>query len=877
MPDWNSLFVIDGNSILNRAFYGVKPLTTSDGRPTNAIYGFLNMVLRQLELTRPGYAAIAFDLSQPTFRHTEYADYKAGRKGMPDELFAQLDPVKRISDALGLHVLTCEGFEADDILGTCAALSCADVPCFLFTGDRDAFQLVSDTCTVLYASTKETQTFDLKHLLEVYGVAPKQLIEVKALMGDASDHIPGVAGIGEKTALKLIGEYGTVDNLYDHLETANIAAGVKAKLLSGKADALMSRRLAEICTSVPLNLTCSSLAYLGLDLDALLALCREFELKSLPDRLERTSLPRQQRANGETPLSECGKMPETPSPVVIPSDTPPDLPEKRLGVHWDLAGNCLYLAPLRQQGQPPNVYCIPATRENCAAVFESTSFSTLLYHSKETERCLIDLGLSLKNCVFDVLLASYVANPAAVMDQKDWAAFAGVDSQKEEQHESNCARFALALQDAWNRFLPVIEAQEQSVLFEHIEMPLAIVLAGMEHTGFRLDADGLTQYSARLEAQLNARMKNIYFLAGKEFNINSPKQLAQLLYTQLELPPLKKNKSGFSTDAETLEKLRPYHPIVNEILEYRLVSKLQSTYAQGLLKVIGQDGRVHTSFNQALTLTGRLSSTEPNLQNIPIKQEEGRELRRFFLPENEDYVLIDADYSQIELRLLAAISGDELMIETFLAGGDIHRTTAAQVFGVAPSDVTPELRKRAKAVNFGIVYGISDFSLAGDIGVSVKEANRYIKGYFEKYPGVDAYLKRTVEEAKANGYVTTLFGRRRYIPELTAQKKPLRSFGERVAMNTPIQGTAADLIKIAMIRTDRALRSAHLDARLILQVHDELVVEAHRKDAQAAAALLKDAMEGVTDLSSQDFPHAKFPVPLAAELSMGANWYDAHG
>jgi len=596
------------------------------------------------------------------------------------------------------------------------------------------------------------------------------------------------------------------------------------------------------------------LSYVGFDKKPLAALLREFELKTFLTRLSLDTLPVD---------DSFGLFDENTDQVQIDFtdytkiDSFPQLPNKDLYVI--LEENNLYL-------YCEKFYILPANKEILKAAFCNSNKKVVLYDSKTVALALKKHTLELQNCVFDIMLASYVANPSGKAEMSDL--LIGKDTSRFSLSDPLQKNFAIlpAMEAAKKELEEKIKQNGQESLYYDTELPLALTLANMEYIGFKLDTKGLKTFSLHLEERLQERQAEIYRLAGQEFNINSPKQLGEILFTALALPSFRKTKSGFSTDAETLEKLRPYHPIINELLDYRMVSKLKSTYAEGLLKLVDQNGRIHTSFKQALTQTGRLSSTEPNLQNIPIRQAEGRELRKFFIAEDENSVLIDADYSQIELRLLAAISRDTAMIETFRNGGDIHRMTASQVFGVPPEDVTSEMRKNAKAVNFGIVYGISDFSLAGDIGVSKREAADYINGYFKKYPGVERYLKETIEKAKETGFVTTIYGRRRYIPELSATKKQLQAFGERVAMNTPIQGAAADVIKLAMVNTEKALKRANLSARLILQVHDELIIEAKKEDVTAACAILKQEMEHAVTL----------PVPLEVDLSFGDTWYDAH-
>ena len=866
------MLIVDGNSILNRAFYGVRPLTTRDGRNTNAIFGFINMLYKQLEQIKPDYAAMAFDLRSPTFRHKACSYYKANRKGMPEELAEQLEPAKNIASLMGFHLLTLEGYEADDILGTLSKLSDADTKAYIMTGDRDSYQLITDTACVLYVSTKETSVVDAEKIAELYGgITPGQLIDVKALMGDTSDNIPGVPGIGEKTAVGLIAKYGSLDGVYKALEENDpqIKGANRTKLESGKDSAYESRFLAEICCNAPVGATLESLSYTGINSPELFKVCTDLELKSIITRLNLDKLSHQ----GETAKSaEDGNDGVT---AEISGKTEFECIECKDAVKLSEVCACgtLFVYADKDGGK---VYCVSAENDNAFAlelsehtlrdIFENENIKTVVHDLKNICMICAPCGVNVNNCEFDVLLGSYVADPSKVIGSDSLCSYAGIPGADVSDPRQKGILCALAVKKAYNELLPVIKENGQEKLLYEIEMPLSHVLAQMELTGFKLNAKELSAFSEKLEKRLEKRRQNIYALAGGEFNINSTKQLAEVLYERLGLPALKKTKSGYSTDAETLEKLRPYSEIIDEILEYRLVAKLKSTYTDPLIDTADENGRIHTSFKQAFTLTGRLSSAEPNLQNIPIKTEEGRELRKFFEAENHEYTLIDADYSQIELRLMAAMSGDENMINTFKSGADIHTSTAAQVFDVEPEDVTPELRKRAKAVNFGIIYGISDFSLAGDLHVTKNQAGDYIRSYFAKYPKIKKYLDGAIESAKEKGYSETLYGRRRYIPELTAKNKNLRSFGERVAMNAPIQGTAADIIKIAMIETAKRLEKESPKSRLVLQVHDELIVEAPVNEREKVEKILVEAMESAASL----------PVKLEVQAGNGFTWYDAH-
>ncbi|MBE6623339.1 MAG: DNA polymerase I [Ruminococcaceae bacterium] len=883
MSDRKKLLIIDGNSILNRAFYGVRPMTTKDGRPTNAIYGFINMILKPLESLSPDAAAIAFDLKAPTFRHKKCDFYKANRKGMPEELAAQLDGAKKAAKCLGLHILSLEGYEADDILGTASKLaetdSKTDYDCYIMTGDRDSFQLVGEKSFVLLCTNSDTVLYDKEKISEIYGgLCPSQLIDLKALMGDSSDNIPGVAGIGEKTAVKLISEFSDLDNLYENFENSSLSNGIKEKLKKDREMAYTSRFLAEIYREVPLPLAFSDLSYPGIDKTALYELLSSYELRSIIKRLNLLpQAPAVQAAENSAAVSLFDSDEESEAfggtacataevfcGFTEESKVPP-LDFKEIAVYTDISENKMYIDP----DGIGNMYIVPLTPDNLKGVFSKENLLCIVYDSKEIYRLLLQSGIEEKCSFFDVLLAEYVVSPSAKGGIEDILAgkiTAGFDISDKVQKNLLCTRLLFTEK----KELEVrLEKDGLCGIFYDMEMPLAKTLAKTEHEGFLIDTDGLFKYGEVLDLRLSERIANIYELSGCTFNINSPKQLGDVLYNTLSLPAFKKTKSGFSTDAETLEKLRPYHPIINEILDYRVVAKLKSTYVEGLLKVCNPDTKkVHTTFKQALTATGRLSSVEPNLQNIPIKQAEGRELRKFFVA-SAGNILVDADYSQIELRILAALAGDKTMCDAFKNGIDIHTMTASQVFGVSQDKVTSEMRKSAKAVNFGIVYGISDFSLAGDIGTTRKQAGEYIEKYFAKYPGIREFLDAQIDFATQKGYVTTLFGRRRYIPELTAKNKVMQAFGKRVAMNSPIQGSAADIIKLAMIRTEKALENAGLSAKIILQVHDELIVECPENEKDRVCEILRFEMEHCV---SEDFP-----VPLEVSLSCGKTWYDAHG
>ena len=839
------MLVIDGNSILNRAFYGVRPLTTKDGFPTNALYGLVNMVRKQTEATGADGLAVAFDLKAPTFRHRMYDAYKAGRRPMPEELAQQLPVAKELLAAMGFHVLELEGYEADDILGTISAMCDeAGIPCRLMTGDRDSLQLISDNTHILLATNTDTVDTDRAAFREKYGVDPGQFVDVKALMGDSSDNIPGVPGIGEKTALKLIATYGSLDGVYEALPTAKETPSVLRKLTDGRESAYLSQTLARICRTVPLGVPLDGLEAAGED---------RAKLRELFLRLEFSGFIKRFGLDVSDGQPQAGAAPAPITVTEADAKTVAAALKTVPTVALDCTAEGIYLT-----GNTETVFRLT---EPFGAFVPALAGKTLVCHDSKTLYKDSRLEGLRDLTVRDLMLAGYLANsskgdydlPMLAQD------YLGMLLPQERPRVS-------VFLPLWEKLSENLEKSGQTDLLTDIEGPLAPVLADMETVGFRIDRAGIAAYGEQLGELAAELEKQIYMLAGvAEFNINSPKQLGDILFEVLKLPHGKKTKTGYSTNADILEKLRPYHPIVEAVLDYRQLTKLKSTYADGLLKVADENGRVHTTFRQTGTATGRLSSTEPNLQNIPVRTELGRELRRYFLPENRDYVIVDADYSQIELRLLAAISGDENLCEAFREGADIHTSTAAAVFGVPREAVTPEMRKKAKAVNFGIMYGIGAFSLADDIGVSRQQAQEFIDRYLGQFPKIDGYLKRTIAEAYENGYVTTLFGRRRYIAELAGKNKMQQKFGERVAMNSPIQGTAADLIKIAMVRVHNRLKREGLQARLILQVHDELLIEAKRDCAEKAMEILREEMENAAQLA----------VPLTVEIHAGDTWFEA--
>lgn len=844
------LLVVDGNSILNRAFYGIRLLTTKDGQFTNAIYGFLTMLLKIQEDVTPDAVAIAFDLKAPTFRHKAYDGYKSNRKGMPEELHQQLQPLKDLLTLLGYTIITKEGYEADDILGTLShTCKVNGDECVLATGDRDSLQLINDKVTVRLASTKGGKAnailYDEKKIMDDYGVTPRQLIEIKAIQGDSSDCIPGVPGIGPKGAGDLIQRFNNLDYIYENLDTIDIKDGMRKKLRENKNSAYMSRMLGEIKLDIPIDTDINHYLVNCTQPDEAARMMAKLELFSLIDKFK---------------LKEVESAEETPKEKKKYS-----LNEKNT---IDLLGKELYIySNSKSKGDIDYLYII---EEN--EIIKTTDVDTVLksenkkyvYSSKELFAYADKTGFEIKNLVFDVTLASYLLNPNS--SSYDIDKLNGEYEVETYDGEDEFLCNIAPMIDLCNILEKKIEQCSQKKLLNEIEIPLSNVLARMENLGFAVDKQGIEDFGKMLKENIENLKSEIYNSVGREFNINSPKQLGVALFEDLALPCKKKTKSGYSTSADVLESLKNQHPVVSMVLQYRTLSKLNSTYCEGLLKVIGDDGRIHSSFNQTETRTGRISSTEPNLQNIPVRTELGREMRKFFTA-REGWVLVDADYSQIELRVLADISGDKNMIDAFKNNQDIHAITASQVFNMPLDFVTGEMRSRAKAVNFGIVYGIGAYSLAKDIGVTNKEAKNYIESYLKHYSGIDKYMHDVVEKAKDTGYVETVFGRRRYLPELSASNGMTRAFGERVARNAPIQGTAADIIKIAMIKVDKRLTEENLEARLVLQVHDELIVECPSHESMRVAMILQEEMEKAVSLS----------VPLVADSAVGKTWYDAKG
>ena len=839
------LMVLDGNSLVNRAFFGIKLLTTKDGRYTNAIYGFQNILLNLLAAHKPDAVAIAWDERAPTFRHNAYDGYKATRHGMPEELAQQMPVLKELLTDLGFVQISKAGWEADDILGTlAAACEAAGGTTLLATGDRDSLQLVDDATTVLLATNKETIPMDPAAIREKYGIEPPQLIDVKSLMGDSSDNIPGVPGIGEKTALALISKFGSLQGVYDNLEDKAVKPGQRAKLTANRDKADLSYMLGTIRRDAPIETDPNAYIRCPGDPAAAAQLLAALEMHKLVDRWGLES--------GAAPAAAADAAPVQavePSPL-------PLLPEGRFYAAQSItkAGDgSWYLV------QGSEVY-LPDT-DRLAALLDGDA-EIWAFDAKPLYRLALAHGGIGRALRFDGKLAAYLLNPSASgYEVKSLAAEYGVHAA----FHCEDAPDAGVLAGLCDTLAAALDESGQRKLLDEMELPLARVLADMERIGFAIDAAGIRAFGDSLRGELDGILNNIYTAVGYPFNVNSPKQLGEALFDKLGLPPRKKTARGYSTDAETLESLRPYSPVIDEILKYRTYAKLLSTYVDGLLNAEAADGRVHSTFIQTEARTGRISSTEPNLQNIPIRTELGSRLRGYFVA-GEGETLVDADYSQIELRILAHITGDEHMQQAFLNGADIHRSTAAKIYHIPESEVTPQLRSASKAINFGIMYGKGAYSLSKDLGIPVKEADSFLKTYLDTFPKVDGYMKDCIAHAKDKGYVETLFGRRRALPELASSNFQVRASGERMARNTPIQGTAADIIKLAMVHVWQRLRAEKLQARLLLQVHDELIVEAPEAECDAVKRILKEEMENVVHYS----------VPLTTEVGTGKTWLAAH-
>ena len=879
------LLIIDSNSIINRAFYGVRYLSAKDGTPTNAIYGFLNTLFKLIEEVSPDYICTAYDLKAPTFRHKMYDGYKAQRKPMPDGLKVQMPISKEILKAMNIKSFEMEGYEADDIIGTISKI-CDDsgIECYIATGDKDDLQLATDKTKVILTVTKsgvnETIYYDDKAVMEKYHVTPKEFIDIKALMGDPSDNIPGVPGIGEKTATSLIEKFKSIEYIYEHLEQTGLKGATLKKITEGKDLAFMSKKLATIIRDVPIDFKFEDCEFGGKLSDCATPeaydALKKLDLNSIIKRLNLSPAPSSKIESvdiyKDTSFFAMSEIKELEDFIKKIKD------ELSFLFEFD--------------GQNPKKLALAVEKEALHIDLESFNYSEIskllnpifekvkLYSSNFKEAIVKLNGItSFSKIAYDVEIAAYLINPAKseYSIKTLLSDFLGVDlsvSAEEKQlslfDEDNGAELlckkALAIKPLYEKTLSELEENQQTKLYYEIELPLVSVLADMEISGVKIDTKRLADFSSMLDEKIKYLASEIYNYAGEEFNINSPKQLGVILFEKLGLKSSKKTKSGYSTNIEVLEKLRSAHPIIEHLINYRQFTKLKSTYCDGLFSVINPKTlRVHSQFKQTVTVTGRISSTEPNLQNIPVRTQLGREMRKMFVAQNEDYILVDADYSQIELRVLAHIANDETMIKAFKNNEDIHSVTASQVLGIPLDQVTSEQRSSAKAVNFGIVYGMGEFSLSQDLNISVKEAKAYITSYLEKYQGVKTYMENIKKEAEANGYVKTMMNRIRYIPELKSTNHNIHAFGERVALNTPIQGTAADIIKLAMVKVHQRLKNDGLKSKLILQVHDELIIETLKTEEEQVRKLLKEEMENVLTLS----------VPLIADTSSGFSWYDA--
>lgn len=888
--------LIDGNSIINRAFYGLmgpKMLSNSEGFYTNAIFGFLNILIKFINDENPTHLVVAFDMKSPTFRHVQYENYKAHRKGMPQELAMQVPVLKEVLDAMNIRRVELEGYEADDIIGTLAvSAENSGISTLILSGDRDALQLANEKVKIKIPITRTGRTdveeYDYQQVINKYGVTPKQLIDVKALMGDASDNIPGVPGVGEKTALEIIKKYGSIDSVYESINSLDMKERVKNLLIENVELAKMSKKLATIEVNAPINLDVCDCKVKEYNISELLPILRKLEFNSIISKLGLIEFDEPEQK--ELSLKhKCLKDITELSHVVSSIQTSKEFAyflvmNKKNYFETEIIGISFCweedkTAYIHLKGSDDNNHF---TESIIKEIISNKGLKKFTFNAKPHYFLFDSLGAGMELVDFDVMIAAYLIDPAkesySLTDLSKEFLNLTISGEAEllryqKNNYQDCdadeiAKIACQQSSVILRLTKVLKDKifedGQDKLYSEVELPLTRVLADIEKAGMRVDCEAITRLSVDLEAKIEGLTKEIINLAGENFNINSTKQLGAVLFEKLKLPAVRKTKTGYSTDAEVLETLAPKHPVIDKILEYRQMVKLKSTYLDGIKPLINPvSRRIHTNFNQTVTVTGRISSTEPNLQNIPIKLEMGKQIRKIF-EAPEGCWLVDADYSQIELRVLAHIADDKNMIEAFKNGEDIHRITAAQVFGVKEEEVTSLMRSRAKAINFGIVYGIGDFSLAKDLRITRKQAKSYIESYLEKYSGVRKYMHEIVETGKERGYVTTLLGRRRYLPELHASNFNIRSFGERVAMNTPIQGTAADIIKVAMVKVHNEIKSKKLKSRLILQVHDELIVEAPKEELEEVKSILKDCMESAVELA----------VQLEVDIHWGSNWYE---
>lgn len=885
------LMIIDGSSLIYRAFYALPLLSTKDGIYTNGVYGFLTMLYKIKEEYDPKYLCVALDKKGPTFRHLEFDQYKANRDKAPNELSLQFPILKEILDVMNVNQIEIDGYEADDIAGTVAKFGEEkDLDVILVTGDKDYLQLVSDKSKVLMTrkGITELEIYDMTAMSIKYGISPEQFIDLKGLMGDSSDNIPGVPGIGEKTGLKLLKEFGSMENIYEHIEEVR-GKKTKESLIEYRQQAFMSRKLAEIVTNVPIDLDIDKMKVVEPDWNKLKEIYEKLEFKSLIEKIP----------DGKIEI-KCETFETKFTIIEFEKDFEKIIEEieksKKFAFKFVLSGENIHkseIIGLAIKALDFNTHYInfeanellPCFQKCFKDIFEREDIEKIGHNLKDDIVILFKLGISIESISFDTMIGQYLINPSQTnysMSElandylsiyiegeeellgkgKNIKTYSFLTVEQRGEYSSKVLDLVYMLE---NKISATIESQGMNELFNNVELPLIEVLASMEYYGFKIDMDILKNLGTKFDEEIGSLTEEIYDLAGEEFNIKSPKQLGEILFDKLDLPVIKKTKTGYSTNAEVLDKLFDKHPIVEKVLKYRQIIKLKSTYIDGLMSLVDEEtNRIHSSFNQTVTNTGRISSTEPNLQNIPVKTEEGREIRKAFIPENEDYVLIDGDYSQIELRVLAHISDDPKLKEAFYNDEDIHTKTASEVFGLPKDEVTTLMRNRAKAVNFGIVYGISDYGLSRDLNISRKEAKEYIDNYLHNYEKVNEYMDNIIEVGKADGYVETIYHRRRYLPELKSKNFNIRSFGERIAMNTPIQGSAADIIKVAMVNVYRKLKKRKFKSRLILQVHDELIIEANSDELDGIKNMLQEVMEDAITLN----------VPLKVDMKVGNSWYE---
>ncbi|BDR67884.1 DNA polymerase [Clostridium tetani] len=875
MPKRDKLVILDGNSLMNRAFYALPPLTNHEGVHTNAVYGFTNMLLKIKDDIKPDYIVCTFDKSAPTFRHQAYKDYKAGRKKMPEELREQFPIVKDLLSKLAIEIFEIEGFEADDLIGTLSKFAEEkDIEVYIVTGDKDALQLASDTTKILFTKRgiTEREIYDRQKVIDEIGVTPTEFIDVKGLMGDPSDNIPGVPGIGEKTALKLIKEYGSVENVLNNIENLS-GKKLKENLIENSEQAIFSKKLATIMRNVPIDIDLEKIkSKEEYDIEAVRGIFIKLQFKSLIDKIPEGENHKEVEEEEELVYEEihtiddliklCAEIENKDEKIYVNfKSTDTSLYSKiSLEKLYILFKNKCYVVNIEERIEENK----DKTIEILKTIFEKEAVRVVSHDVKVLSMALKKLGVEFTKALFDLKIAAYLIDSSksdydlSTLIQEYLSKIVKDDEEREIRETSLLEKLCANLKEQ-------ITNLEMEKLYYEVELPLAFVLANMELEGFKVDGEMLENIGKKLQGEIEKVQKEIYELADEEFNVNSPKQLGKILFEKLDLPVIKKTKTGYSTNAQVLEALEDKHPIISKIGYYRQLTKLYSTYVEGLKNVIDEDGRIHSSFNQTVTTTGRLSSTEPNLQNIPIKYEMGREVRKVFVPNYENSIILSADYSQIELRVLAHIADDENLINAFKHHADIHTKTASEVFKVPIDEVTVNMRGNAKAVNFGIVYGIGDFSLAKDLKISRKEAKGYIDTYFERYPNVKKYMDETIDKAKRDMYVTTILNRRRFISEIGNKNKIVKALGERLAMNTPIQGSAADIIKMAMVKVFNVLKERDLKSKIILQVHDELILNVYKDELEEIKSIVKDSMENVLPLS----------VPLEVDINEGENWYDA--